>query len=248
MNYKKYRPLFVALGAGFLGLLLRLILYRIGFDDRNILSASHPLHIACLVLTVVTAGYLLAAVQKLGKTKDPQRNFPDHPLRTAGSLAAGFLMVCYGMTLLRDTGSVLSVLRIVLALGAASAMALQFPPVRQIPALEICRHMVISVFFALDMLCRYRGWSGNPQLPDYVFHVFACVLLTMTGYQRLAFSVGLGKCRSMAFGSLMSLYLCLTCAAGPDTPIFYLGGALWAGSCLGTFRRRKTNRQQHPKQ
>ena len=243
MNYKKYSPLVLSLGAGVLGFLLRVILYRVGFDQRGFLPSSHPLHIACLVLTILTAGYLLFTVRKLGRIKNPQRNFPDHPLRTASALGAACLMVVYGVTALPESDSGLTLLRSIFALGAAVAMALQFPAFRRIPGLEVWRHGLVSVFFALDLLCRYQGWSGNPQLPDYTFQVFACIALTLTSYHRLAFSANLGKRRTMLFSSLMALFLCLVCTAGPDTPVFYLGGAFWSGSCLGTFRRSKSSRQ-----
>lgn len=40
------------LGAGFLGLLLRIWLFATGLDGRNLLSVTHPAHILSLVLTV----------------------------------------------------------------------------------------------------------------------------------------------------------------------------------------------------
>lgn len=267
MNDKKYKPLFLATAAGVLGLCLRLIFYRIGFDDRNILSSSHPLHIACLVLAAIMAIYLLLAVRKTSISKDPLLNFPEHPLRTAGSLAAAGLMACYSTVLMQEagsaldilrtalfpgaaltqvSGSILAVVRVFLTLAAALAMAIHPLISHRSGIPELCRHGVISVFFALDMLCRYQSWSGNPQLPDYVLQVFAGVSLALTGYQRLAFSTGLGKRRTMLFCSLMSLFLCLVCVAGPDTPIFYLGSAFWSGSCMCAFELPAAERESQP--
>ena len=40
------------LGAGFLGLLLRIWLFATGLDEKNLLSVTHPAHILILVLTV----------------------------------------------------------------------------------------------------------------------------------------------------------------------------------------------------
>ena len=96
MNLKQHKPLIFALGAGALGFCLRLALYRTGFDERNILSSSHPLHVACLVLTVLAAVYLAAAVHRRQAAGTPVELFPDSPLRSIAALAAACLMTAAG--------------------------------------------------------------------------------------------------------------------------------------------------------
>jgi len=222
----------VTFSVGLLGLCLRLQLYRVGFDAKNILPSSHPLHLACLGLCLLTAAYLLWSLRNVSGSKGFALTVPESRLRALGILAAGCLMAVHGVQLIREANSLLAAVRIALALGCAVSMVLSALMPRGIPAVRIICHGLITLFFAVDMLCRYPQWSGNPQLPDYVFQVFACVLLALTSYYRLAFETGLGKRRTFLFCSLMGLCLCLFCAAGPDTRSFYVSGACWAGACI----------------
>lgn len=232
MNLKKSNPLFFALGAGLLGFCLRSALYRTGFDNRNILSSSHPLHLACLILAAATALCLALAVRKRDGSSDPQHNFPNHPLRIPLCLVSAVLTVYYSVSLLRRIDDAQFFIQGILGAGAGVFMVLHPWLSQKAPAVDTCGHGLLGAFFALDMLGRYPSWSGNPQLPDYVFQVFACVLLILTCYQRMAFSADSGKRRPMLFCSLMSIFLCLVCLAGPDTLVFYLGGLFWSGACM----------------
>ena len=232
MNAKTSRLLAAALSCGILGACLRLLLYRIGFDDKNILSATHPLHRICLWMTALLAIYLLLVVRRLKGSNDPGQNFPKSTLRQMGLLSAGCLMTLHGLTLTENIASLLALIRMVLAFGSACGMAACALLPGKLRRVHIFSRGVICLFFTLDMLARYQNWSGNPQLPDYFFQVLACVMLSLCSYQRLAFDTGLGKRRMLLFTSLMAMYLSLLCAAGPETPIFYLGSTLWAGSCM----------------
>ena len=155
-------------------------------------------------------------------------------LRDLAIVAAGCLMAVHGIALFREAAAILPRIRAGLALAAAGAMLLSpFLPKKNL-GLQSLLHGIITVFFAVDMLCRYRDWSGNPQLPDYVFQIFGCIGLCLCSYHRLAFDVELGKRRMLLWCSMMGLHLCIACVSGPETEIFFLGGALWAGSCLCT--------------
>lgn len=232
MRFKTAKLLCPALGAGALTLGLRLYLYRTGFNQKNILPASHPLHLICMGIAGLMALYLALAVRKLDGSGKARRNFPAHPLRNLAILAAGGLIAFHGIALFREATAILPRIRSGLALGAACSMILSLLVSRKKLMLQSLLHGIITVFFAVDMLCRYREWSGNPQLPDYVFQIFACIALCLCSYHRLAFDAELGKRRMLLWTSMMALYLCLTCVSGPETRVFYLGGALWAGSCL----------------
>ena len=232
MNLKKYKLLIFSLSAGVLGFCLRLILYRTGFDERNILSATHPLQLACLGLTALMAVYLGLTVCHLGGSASPAGNFPGSPLRALGILTAACFTAFHALTLAGQVSDLLGLLRTGLAfLGAVSMALCVLSPKRLRRLRTLCRG-IICVFFSADMLCRYQNWSGNPQLPDYFFQVLACAALSLLSYQRLAFDTGLGSRRKLLLLCLMGIYLCLLCAAGPETRVFYLGGACWAGCCM----------------
>ena len=231
MNLKSIRkdPVLIALGGGFLGMLLRILLYRIGFDSKGILSSSHPLHIACLVLTLAAAAYLAPKVRKLPENTD------DHPrLRAVLGIAAGCLLLTQAAEIRAQAFVGLNLLRCVLTAAAGLAMAVCVIFGKKSRNVSSVCHGIICAAFAADMLGRYRHWSGNPQLPDYVFHVLAGVVLSLCAYQTLAMHTGLGRPRLRKYWGLLALFLCLLCIAGPESRLFYLSGGLWSTVCLLT--------------
>lgn len=220
--------LLTAAGAGFVGLCLRALLYRIGFDEKGILSASHPLHMICLVLTAAVAVYLAfraVTFKHRGEAPSPR-------IRCLLGILAGYFLLIHGLTLARELSGLLSLVRCGLALLSAAAMAAAVLPFLKDRQFHMVCHGLICVCFAVDMLCRYQNWSGNPQLPDYCFHVLACVALSLCAYHRLAFDTDLIQPRMHRFCCLMALYLCLLSLVGPEPWEFYLGGCFWAAVCL----------------
>ncbi len=218
---------------GLLGLLLRGILYRTGFDDKGILSSSHPLHLACCALVPVTVAWLLFRLSALRK-RDFRPGNAAGLLRILGGILAGVLMGCSTLALLRNTNGLLTQVRALLAMTAALAMPLCVYAPRQWNLPRLAGRALICLYFSVDMLTRYQDWSGNPQLPDYTFHVLALVCLSLCSYHRLAFCTGIGNRKAHAFFSLMAMVLCIMCTAGPESPVFYLSGALWAGAGMCT--------------
>ena len=219
---KTIHPLLPTLAAGLLGAGLRLMLYRTGFDSRGILSDTHPLHMACMLLAAVLGLWLALRCRK------EEANFSaDRTLCRIFALAACALLAANAFTYPQPLSGALHTARLVLACGCAFCiMASAWISLPE--AASLMCHGVICIYFAVDMLCRYQTWSGNPQLPDYCFHVLSCVFLALSSYQRMAFDVGLGKVRTLRFTGLMALLLCLMSTVGPDPWQFFLGGACWA--------------------
>lgn len=225
MNTKSTKLLPVALAAGVLGLSLRLLLYRTGFDEWGILSDTHPLHIACLILAIAAGVYL--ALQCRKPELEPESVGPLR-LRLLCAFGACGLLTANAFTFPHPLSGALNMARLLLCFGCAfSIVVCACREVGGKAAGLVC-HGLICVYFGVDMLCRYQVWSGNPQLPDYCFHILACVFLTLSAYHRLAFDTGLGKARSLRFTSLMALLLCLLSTVGPDPWQFFLGGACFA--------------------
>lgn len=220
-NENACAPLAITLAAGLLGATLRLVLYRIGFDHKGILSDTHPLHLICMVLAAAMALYLTNASRKPSAPRAPLwRLIP-------GLLACG-LLAGNAFTFPDPLLGTLNIARLVLAFGCAFCIVASVCVDMGGTASAVACHSVICLYFGLDMLCRYRLWSGNPQLPDYCFHVLACAFLTLSSYHRLAFDVGLGKKGVLRFCSLMALLLCLFSLVGPEPWQFYLAGGCWA--------------------
>lgn len=246
MNFRTLstRPVFVAAAGGFLGLALRALLYRIGFDDRGILSSSHPLHLTCLVLAAAMILFLALKSRELPE-------YPDDLSRPRFllSLAAGCFLLLQGISMYRlnsdmnhllagslplvpRISGILPLIRCILTALAGIAMVICGLPEEKSRSVSAFCHGAACVVFAADMLGRYQSWSGNPQLPDYVFHVLAGVALSLSAYQTLALHTGLGKPRIHRFWCLTALFLCILCLSGPEPRAFYLSGACWALFCL----------------
>ena len=231
MNQTKFfqDPPGVAAAGGCLGLLLRWLLYLTGFDEKGILSSSNTLHLACLALAVAMGVYFLWTVRK---SPEYSRDYP--LLRRLCALAAGCLLLISGLSLYRQADAPLRLARCVLTLAAGAAMLLwAFPPEKG-SNIAAALQGIICLAYTVDMLGRYQTWSGNPQLPDYCFHVLAGVSLCLTTYHALALYTGLSKPRHRNFWVLAALFLCPMCLVGPEGWVFYLSGTFWALSCLMT--------------
>ena len=226
-------PFFI-LGAGGLGLVLRVLLYALTADRKGLLPRFHPLHAAVLLLSVATAGGLIWILRKLDGSRSYRKNFPASTGAGAAILfsAAWMLMVAYSLVSLADS-------RLDWALAV-----LAFLSVACLVYTGYCRFRgkrpfflaqgIITVFYAVYMVTQYRVWSANPQVADYLFHVFACVFLCLTGYHLTAFSVKSGSRRGLLFCGLMAGFLCFLSLVGQGDIRFYVGGCAWALGSLCT--------------
>lgn len=231
-------PFFI-LGAGGLGLVLRVLLYALTADHSGLLPRLHPLHVATLLLSAATAGGLVWILRKLDGSRSYRKNFPASVPAGIATLfsAAWMLTLAYSLVSLADS-------RLDWAL-----VVLTFLSVACLIYTGCCRFRgkrpfflaqgIITVFYAVYMVCQYRVWSANPQVPDYLFHVFACVFLCLTGYYLTAFSVKSGSRRSLLFCGLMAGFLCFLSLVGQGDIRFYVGGCAWALGNLCTIEPPK---------
>ena len=219
---------FLVLGAGGVGLTLRVLLYTLGTDSRGLLPRYHALHVLALLLTLLVTAGLAWAVRPLGGSNRYRKNVPaSTPAAFADFCSAGWLLTAAFALLERAEG------KLDLALAG-----LAFLSVASLLVTGWCRlkgtrpffgfHGILCVFLVLNLVCQYRNWSGNPQLPDYIFHIFACIFLTLTAYYRTAFDLGMGKRRIFLFCSLMAVYLCFLSLTGAGDGRFYFAGGVWA--------------------
>lgn len=215
--------------AGLLGVLLRLVLYRIGPDEKNLLPRFHVLHLLCLGLALVAAVHIFLGLKGQPRIVGSDRYRTGS--RAALALAAVLLAV-HGLRFLSQLPDPLSLARMALTFAGALGILLLALPVRLLPGISIGIHVLLCILFLLETLCRYRTWSGNPQLPDYIFHVPACVMLVLGTYHRLALHCGLGKPRPWLITGLLGYFLCLLSLTGPEHWSYYLAGALWLGGSL----------------
>lgn len=219
---------FLILGAGGMGLVLRVLLYTLGTDSRGLLPRYHPLHVVTLLLTLSTVTALALIIPKLGGSKKYNKNFPaSAPCAAAIFLSAGLMLVTAYALLEKAAGKLDMALAVMAFLTVPCLLYTGWCRLKGKRPFFLC-HGVICLFFALYMVGQYRVWSANPQLPDYIFHLFACVFLTLTAYYRTTFDVRAGKRRMLLFCALLAVYLCFLSLVGSGDGRFYFAGGVWA--------------------
>lgn len=219
---------FLILGAGGLGLALRVILYATGIDGRGLLVADHWSHIAVWVLTFAAVGGAFLLTRPID---GPTDHAAAYPVSLSAALGAFAAMVGIGFTVgleFAEFSNRLNLIVWILGLGSVIAMG----------RIGICRltgkqpnvllHAVVCLYFALRMVSQYRLWSSDPQLQDYCFYLLAYVALMLSAYHHAAFDADMGRHRSLWFFSLMAVYLCcLSLKSSMDT-LPLLGCGMWA--------------------
>lgn len=240
-------PLAAAL-MGIGGALLRLLVMLLAVDRRGLIQPGHILVILLWAVTGLTVLLVTLPVLKLGGSRKYNLNF--FPSKAA-AFGCGLMALCVLVTAafsLERSG--LGYLRYGMGLAAGSCLIFLAYSRFQGISISFLFHCIACIFFAIHMVSRYRIWSGNPQLLDYVFEVFACVGLMLFAYQQAAFELGMGKRRMQLWLGLLTAYCCLTALPGASYPLLYLGGAVWTLTNLCTLTpppRRKRVAPEAPR-
>ncbi len=222
---EKLPLLTVALGS--IGLVLRLLLYMVAVDEKNLVRMGHPLEILLWLVTAAAAVLVIAGVRNCAGSRRYSHNFGPSRLGAVGTaaLAVGVVVTVLeggvapaGLELVRDLLGVLS--------GAGLLVAAFSRWQGKKPFFLL--YGLVCVFFAIHMVSSYQLWSSNPQIQDYVFTLIACIGLMLFSYQQAAFCAGLGKRRRLLAMGLTSVFSCLVCVSGTENPILYLTGGIWA--------------------
>lgn len=215
-----------ALGAGVLGLVLRLWLLSTenekGFFTRNHISA-----ILVIVLTAAVAVVVFFGTRSLQQAAKYRFNFPASVPGAVGTLIAALGV---GSTSVVELVIASDALRVIVAiLGLVTVVALVF--------LTDCRwkglhpsslfHVVICAYLMLRLICMWRQWGSHAQLQDFCYQLLATVCLMISIYHRATFDANFGRRQSYAFFSLMSIYFCVLSLAGWTRPVFFFTMGIW---------------------
>ena len=219
--------IWLVLGGGMIGLLLRLWLFGTRAEETGLLTASHP---AEFLLWIVTAAVIAAIVWCTKDLKQGTKyhfNFPASPLGALGcALAAagiGIISVAEWITYLDTLTAISSVL------GVLSASALVFLAKNRQEGRRqnVLYHVVICIYLMLRLVSQYRHWSGDPQLMDYCFQLLASVCLLLAVYQNAAFDVRQGNRKLHTMFHLGAVYFSCLSLVNVGDAVFYLGTGIW---------------------
>ena len=236
MNENLSRKLYPLLGLalGLVGAGCRFLLYALGMDEKGLLTPGHP---ASIALWVVTAAAVLAAV--LAAVTFREDNKAPDETRRAALAGLGTAVMALGVlsTLLMPEANGIAVLlrlhRILAVLAAACLLAAGVFRLLGKPVPFGC-YAGAAVFFFLHVLTRYRAWSGNPQMADYLHALGAGLCLSLFAYYETALAVGLGGRRQRFALGTFGIFCCVAAAARGEYPAMHLCGAVWMLSVLLT--------------
>lgn len=225
----------LALAAGLCGLMLRIVLFATGFDEKGLLIAGHWAGRGLWVLTAA----MVAMLFLLSRIIDgPKRYRSAHPASFSACLGCALAAFAVGRTVIGEFHA--QPLPATL-LGLAAALCLL---VIGFCRVQPCKpnfllHCVVCVFFAVRMISQYRSWSSDPQVLDYAFYLGAHIALMLTAYQHAAFDLGSGSHRTLWCCSLLASYLCFVSLTATADTWLLMGCGIWAFTNVTSLKPRK---------
>ena len=238
MNENLSRKLYPLLGLalGLVGAGCRFLLYALGMDEKGLLVPGHP---AAVLLWVVTAAAVLAAVLAAMTFREDNKA-PDETCRSIPEALGTAVMAlgAFSTLLLPENNGIATLLRLHRILSVLAFFCLLAAAVFRLMGKPVpfgC-YAGAAVFFFVHVVTRYRAWSGNPQMADYLHALGAGLCLSLVSYYETALVVGLGGRRQRFALGILGIFCCVAAAARGEYPLMHLCGAVWILSVLLTVR------------
>ncbi|MDD5863031.1 MAG: hypothetical protein PUD80_00115 [Firmicutes bacterium] len=232
----------IAAVLGVAALLLRLLVYNLAVDARNLLT-GHPLTIALWVLSAAAVVWVIVCVARLDGSAEYADNFSPsltaalgHNIGAAG-IALTALLPWYNL-------GKLVLLRRVLGILAAAGLVLASRDKKAGKCPQFLTHLAVCVFLIVHMLGNYGVWSSNPQLLDYAFDLLGCVMAVLFAFYEAAFDVGMGKRRMQLAAGLLTAYFGFAALSGSAYPFLYAGCGIWALTDLCTLTPKPKKKEE----
>ena len=216
---------FCTLICGLAGLALQMLSLAAGTDDRGLFPASQPTFTAAWILTAVFALLTFCLVRQVTGTPSLSRLFPASVSAAIGTAFGALGIGLYAMGKVLSRRNVMDLLTALLGLVCALCLVYQaYTRFRGVQPHGLTRIPAV-VFFMVDLVGRYQGWSSSTQLQEYAFPLLACVFLMLTAYQRAALENNMCSRPSFLFCSQMAAFCSFL--AMIHSPLFFLPMALW---------------------
>lgn len=218
---------FFSLGAGVVTLILRLMLLSAGADDKGLLVTGSFADVFSWLLAVVAMVVTLLGTWNLREASKFSFNFPASVVGAAGTLAGALGILVTSVSELFAGGDALQMVGSCLGMLAAPALVFAAFCRYQGKRPSVLLHGTVCLYLMIHLVSHYRLWSSYPQIQSYGFELLSIVCLMLACYHRAAFDVGQGRRRSYAFCALAAVYFSVATLPGCDSPIFFVGCALW---------------------
>ncbi len=227
----------IAVGAGVVGALLRLLMLREGPDAEGLYRRNHPAWILLWVLGCAVVVLLFLLSRHAGKSRRYTENFPPSPLAALGTAvgAMGLLAVSIvgWMTTSGVTNRLMNGIGVVAALGLGYSAWCRFHGSRK----QLLVHLILCLYFAVRVFNMGRLFGSEPQLSKFVLQFLASAAAMMAVYQLATFDVELGQRSGCVFWSLFAVYYCCTAIPGCEEWLFYATMAIFLLSNMCLLRR-----------
>ncbi len=237
-SQSKILPLFT-LGAGGLGLTMRVWLMTSGVDEKGLILTEHPAGLLSFVFTAVTLLVLLLCVRK---PKAPADLPPKLSALGCGAAAVGLFTVNL-QELLRQQDTV-TVLTCLAGLAAVVCLLLEAYALQKGKKTSYPVHGCLCIYLMLHPVTQYRHWSAEPQLQVYFFQLLASVMLMAACYHRTALAARQGSRRWYIFFSQAALYFCLL-SLNTENRLFYLSMGIWMATAPVPAKKVKLKTVMH---
>lgn len=220
----KMLPLFT-IGAGGLGLALRIWLLSGGVDEKGLIISTHPASALSFILTGLTI--LVLAFCSLDEHPQFGKNIFRTPIAaTVGCGVAAIGILATSVEELLRKAEPVTIVCCVLSVLAAAALILSaiFRLRRMQPAWWL--QLPVVLFFMFHMISQYRFWSAEPEVQRYFFQLLASLFLMLSAYHRITTDAGKTELRRYLFTSQAALFFCCLSCVG-DSHLFYLACGAW---------------------
>ena len=219
------------LGAGLVGLGLRLWLQLTGIDFLGLYVDGHPATVLLFLLTAVTLPVLLLCALPLRGTLSYRKLFPSSLPNALGCIAAGAGIFISDLAELLQRTDMVTVVTFILGIPAAVGLFFcGFRRMQEKRAAFLWRCVIIA-YFTLHLLSQYRRWSSEPQLMEYFFPLLASVSLMLVSYFRAVLEVEQKRRRWFVFFNQAALFFCFLSVIGKGG-LFYLPMGIWVATEL----------------
>lgn len=215
---------FFTMGAGGLGLVLRLWLFS-NMDENKLLPVGHWTDAALYILSALTLGVLFLATRELTPRKISKKFVQ---ISGTCAYAIGGLSLLLTAVLNQPESHVrLSWLAVAASLVGGLAMF-------YMAALKLARKRlpywlpaILTVVLMLNAVTQCQIWGAVPQLQVYFFPLLASIFLILSAYHKTVFAAKQRNTRLLAFFSQGALFFCCLSLNTSQWPM-YFGMMLWA--------------------
>lgn len=215
---------FFPMGAGGLGLALRLWLYS-AVDEKNLLPVGHPADALLYILTALTLGIVFLATRQL-----IPRRIHKKTLCRISACAYGLGGLGLALTAVLDTAGSTARLALVATiasiLGALVLFLMAFLKFRG-KKLPYWLPAALTVVLMVGTVAQCQVWGAESQLQSYFFPLLASISLILTAYYKTTLTAKQGNPKLLAFFSQSAVFFCCLSLNTHQWPL-YFGMLFWA--------------------